>query len=101
MTAACVIATMTWYLLTKLLNNRRDKMKLNKTYQSTLAARRQTTLIHSSWSVFYKGEYICGAVYNGESIMSVCFPCGLVALTKSKDIAKKYIRDYKAGRVQA
>jgi hypothetical protein len=85
----------------KLLNNWRYKMKLNKTYQSTLAARRQTTLIHSSWSVFYKGEYICGAVYNGESIMSVCFPCGLVALSKSKDIAKKYIRDYKAGRLQA
>ncbi len=76
-------------------------MKLNKTYQQTLSARRQTTLIHSSWSVFYKGEYICGAVYNGESILSVCFPCGLVALTKSKDIAKKYIRDYKAGRVQS
>jgi hypothetical protein len=76
-------------------------MKLNKTYQSTLAARRQTTLIHSSWSVFYKGEYICGAVYNGESIMSVCFPCGLIALTKSKDIAKKFIREYKAGSLQA
>jgi hypothetical protein len=85
----------------KLLNNWRTIMKLNKTYQKTLAARRQATLIHSSWSVFYKGEYICGAVYNGESIMSVCFPCGLIVLTKSKDIAKKYIRDYKAGRVQA
>jgi hypothetical protein len=76
-------------------------MKLNKTYQQTLSARRQTTLIHSSWSVFYKGEYICGAVYNGENIISVCFPCGLVALTKSLDIAKKYIRDYKAGSLQA
>jgi hypothetical protein len=76
-------------------------MKLNKTYQNTLAARRQTTVIHSSWSVFYKGEYICGAVYNGELIMSVCFPCGLVTLTKSKNIAKKHIRDYKAGRLQA
>jgi hypothetical protein len=76
-------------------------MKLNKTYQKTLESRRQTTVIHSSWSVFYKGEYICGAVYNGESIMSVCFPCGLVVLTKSKDIAKKHIRDYKAGRLQA
>jgi hypothetical protein len=76
-------------------------MKLNKTYQSTLAARRQTTLIHSSWSVFYKGEYICGAVYNGESIMSVCLPCGLVVLTKSKDIAKKAIREYQAGRLEA
>jgi hypothetical protein len=85
----------------KLLNNWRYKMKLNKTYQQTLAARRQTTLIHSSWAVFYKGEYICGAVYNGVHIMSVCFPCGLVVLTKSKDIAKKFIREYKAGRVQA
>ena len=74
-------------------------MKLNKTYQSTLAARRGTNLIHSSWSVFYKGEYICGAVYNGESIISVCFPCGLLALTKSKDVAKKLIRAYKAGRL--
>jgi hypothetical protein len=76
-------------------------MKLNKTYQSTLEARRQTNLIHSSWSVFYKGEYICGAVYNGESIMSVCFPCGLLALTKSKDIAKKFICEYKTGRLEA
>jgi hypothetical protein len=76
-------------------------MKLNKTYQQTLSARRKTTLIHSSWSVFYKGEYICGAVYNGQSIMSVCFPCGLVALTKSKDIAKKAIREYQAGRLEA
>jgi hypothetical protein len=92
---------MTQFLLMKSQNNRRVKMKLNKTYQSTLAARRQTNLIHSSWSVFYKGEYVCGAVYNGESIMSVCFPCGLVVLTKSLDIAKKYIRDYKAGSVQA
>jgi hypothetical protein len=76
-------------------------MKLNKTYQQTLAARRQTSLIHSSWSVFYKGEYICGAVYDGESILSVCFPCGLVTLTKSLNVAKKHIRDYKAGRLQS
>lgn len=76
-------------------------MKLNKTYQSTLAARRNTNLIHSSWSVFYKGEYICGAVYNGVSIVSVCFPCGLLVLTKSKDIAKKAIRAYQAGRLEA
>jgi len=76
-------------------------MKLNKTYQNTLTTRRNTTLIHSSWSVFYKGEYICGAVYNGQSIMSVCFPCGLLVLTKSKDIAKKYIREYEAGRLEA
>lgn len=76
-------------------------MKLNKTYQATLASRRSTTLIHSSWSVFYRGEYICGAVYNGESIISVCFPCGLLVLTKSKDIAKKAIRVYKDGRLEA
>jgi hypothetical protein len=76
-------------------------MKLNKTYQATLSARRNTSLIHSSWSVFYKGEYICGAVYNGESILSVCFPCGLVALTKSMAIAKKAIRAYKDGRLEA
>ena len=101
MIADCAIATTTQFLLTKLQNNRRAIMKLNKTYQQTLSARRQTSLIHSSWSVFYKGEYICGAVYNGDSIVSVCFPCGLVALTKSKNIAKKYIRDYKAGRVQS
>jgi hypothetical protein len=76
-------------------------MKFNKTYQATLASRRNTSLIHSSWSVFYKGEYICGAVYNGESILSVCFPCGLLMLTKSKDIAKKAIRAYQAGRLEA
>lgn len=76
-------------------------MKLNKTYQATLASRRSTALIHSSWSVFYRGEYICGAVYNGESIISVCFPCGLLVLTKSKDIAKKAIRVYKDGRLEA
>jgi hypothetical protein len=76
-------------------------MKLNKTYQATLSARRNTALIHSSWSVFYKGEYICGAIYNGVSIVSVCFPCGLVALSKSKDIAKKAIREYQAGRLEA
>jgi hypothetical protein len=76
-------------------------MKLNKTYQQTLAARRNTNLIHSSWSVFYRGEYICGAVYNGESIISVCFPCGLLVLTKSKDIAKKVIRAYKDGILEA
>ena len=76
-------------------------MKLNKTYQQTLAARRNTNLIHSSWSVFYRGEYICGAVYNGESIISVCFPCGLLVLTKSKDIAKKAIRAYQTGRLEA
>jgi hypothetical protein len=75
-------------------------MKLNKTYQQTLAARRCTNLIHSSWSVFYKGEYICGAVYNGESILSVCFPCGLLMLTKSMAIAKKAIRAYKVGRLE-
>ncbi len=76
-------------------------MKLNKTYQATLAARRNTGLIHSSWSVFYRGEYICGAVYNGVSIVSVCFPCGLLMLTKSKDIAKKAIRAYKDGRLES
>ena len=75
-------------------------MKLNKTYQATLAARRNTNLIHSSWSVFYRGEYICGAVYNGESILSVCFPCGLLVLSKSMDIAKKAIRAYKVGRLE-
>ena len=76
-------------------------MKLNKSYQKTLAARRNTSLIHSSWSVFYRGEYICGAIYNGESIVSVCFPCGLLMLTKSKDIAKKAIRAYQAGRLES
>ena len=76
-------------------------MKLNKTYQATLASRRNTALIHSSWSVFYRGEYICGAIYNGESILSVCFPCGMLVLTKSKDIAKKAIRAYKDGRLEA
>jgi hypothetical protein len=76
-------------------------MKLNKTYQATLASRRNTALIHSSWSVFYKGECICGAVYNGVSIVSVCFPCGLVMLSKSIYIAKKAIRAYKTGRLEA
>ena len=76
-------------------------MKPNKTYQATLASRRNTALIHSSWSVFYKGEYICGAVYNGEAIVSVCFPCGLLVLSKSMAIAKKAVRAYKAGRLEA
>lgn len=75
-------------------------MKLNKSYQATLAARRNTNLINSSWSVFYKGEYICGAVYNNTLIVSVCFPCGLVFLSKSMAIAKKAIRAYKAGGLE-
>lgn len=75
-------------------------MKLNKSYQATLAARRNTNIIHSSWSLVYKGEYICGAVYNDVSIVSVCFPCGLLVLSKSMDIAKKAIRAYQAGRLE-
>lgn len=49
-------------------------MKLNRTYQSTLAARRNTNIIHSSWSLFYKGEYICGSVYNGSQSCLFAFP---------------------------
>lgn len=77
-------------------------MKANRTYQKNLASQRwNTRLTCCSWSIFYKGEYICGAFYNDVEILSVCFPCGLTMYSKSLDVMKKYVRAYKAGRLQA
>lgn len=76
-------------------------MKLNRAYQSRLRHQRwNCTIISSSWSIFYKGEYICGAYYNGVEILSVCFPCGLQVFSKSLPVMKKYTREYKAGRLE-
>ena len=77
-------------------------MKANRTYQNNLANQRwNSTLISCSWSVFYNGEYICGAHYDDTEILSVCFPCGLVMYSKSMDVMKKYVREYQAGRLEA
>lgn len=76
-------------------------MKLSRTYQSTLSHQRwNTNIIHSSWSLVYKDEYVCGARYNGVEILSVCFPCGLQVFSKSLEVMKKYVRAYKAGRLE-
>ena len=77
-------------------------MKLNRQYQTRLMHRRmETNCIAASWSVFYKGEYICGALYSGQLICSVVFPCGLQVFSKSLSRAKAYVRAYKAGRLEA
>jgi hypothetical protein len=45
-------------------------MKISEKYQTTLAHQRiSTNIISCSWSVFYKGEYINGANYNGVGIL--------------------------------
>jgi hypothetical protein len=70
-------------------------MKISKRYQNTLAYRRSSTnIINCSWSVFYKGEYINGANYNGVTIMSSVLPCGLIVYSKNMNTIKGYIRAY-------
>jgi hypothetical protein len=71
-------------------------MKISKRYQNTLAYRRSSTnIINCSWSVFYKGEYINGANYNGVTILSSVQPCGFIVYSKNMDRIKGYIRAYK------
>jgi|688.fasta_scaffold697575_2 hypothetical protein len=71
-------------------------MKISKRYQNTLAYRRSSTnIISCSWSVFYRGEYINGANYNGVTILSSVLPCGLIVYSKNMDRIKGYIRAYK------
>jgi len=71
-------------------------MKISKCYQITLAYRcRSTNIISCSWSVFYKGEYINGADYNGVTILSSVLPCGLIVYSKNMARIKGYIRAYK------
>lgn len=76
-------------------------MKLNRQYQTTLRNRRsETNCIAASWSVFYKGEYVCGAIYSGQLICNVVFPCGLQVFSKSLSMSKQYIRAYKRGTLE-
>lgn len=76
-------------------------MKISEKYQATLAHQRSSTnIIECSWSVFYKGEYINGANYNGVSILSAVMPCGLILFSKNMDRLKKMIRAYKAHKLE-
>jgi len=70
-------------------------MKISKRYQNTLAYRRSSTNISCSWTLFYKGDYINGANYNGVIILSSVLPCGLTVYSKNMDRIKGYIRAYK------
>jgi len=75
-------------------------MKISKRYQNTLAYRRASTNISCSWSVFYNGEYINGANYNGVTILSSVLPCGLIVYSKNMARIKSYIRAYKQNKLQ-
>jgi len=76
-------------------------MKISKSYQNTLAYRRATTNnISCSWSIFYNGEYINGADYNGVIILSSVLPCGLTVYSKNMDRIKSYIRAYKQNKLK-
>jgi hypothetical protein len=76
-------------------------MKISKCYQNTLAYRRNSTnIISCSWAVFYKGEYINGANYNGAEILSAYMPCGLILYSKNMIIIKKMIRAYKTNKLE-
>ena len=71
-------------------------MKISEKYQITLKHRRSSTnIISCSWTMFYKGEYINGANYNGVNILSAYMPCGLILYSKNMDMIKKMIRAYK------
>jgi hypothetical protein len=71
-------------------------MKISEKYQSRLKHQRSSTnYISCSWAVFYKGEYINGANYNGVNILSAYMPCGLILYSKNMDIIKKMIRAHK------
>jgi len=76
-------------------------MIISKRYQNTLAYRRSSTnIINCSWPVFYKGEYIHGANYNGVAILSSVLPCGLTVYSKNMDRIKSYIRAYKQNKLK-
>jgi hypothetical protein len=76
-------------------------MKISKCYQNTLAYRRASTnIISCSWTVFYKGEYINGANYNGVTILSSVLPCGLIVYSKNMDRIKGYVRAYKQNKLK-
>ena len=78
-----------------------NKMKISEKYQSRLKHQRNSTnIIDCSWSVFYKGEYINGANYNGVNILSAYMPCGLILYSKNMDMIKKMIRAYKTNRLE-
>lgn len=72
-------------------------MKISEKYQLRLKHQRSSTnIISCSWVVFYKGEYINGANYNGVGILSAYMPCGLILYSKNMDTIKKMIRAHKA-----
>jgi hypothetical protein len=76
-------------------------MKISEKYQLTLKHRRNSAnIISCSWAVFYKGEYINGANYNGVNILSAYMPCGLILYSKNMDMLKKMIRAHKTNRLE-
>ena len=84
-----------------LVTGKGDKMKISEKYQLTLKHRRSSTnIISCSWAVFYKGEYINGANYNGVNILSAYMPCGLILYSKNMDMLKKMIRAHKTNRLE-
>jgi hypothetical protein len=75
-------------------------MKISEKYQSRLKHQSNSTnRISCSWAVFYKGEYINGANYNGAGILSAYMPCGLILYSKNMDMIKKMIRAYKQNKL--
>lgn len=77
------------------------KMKISEKYQATLAHQRSSTnIINCSWSMFYKGEYISGANYNGVGILSAYMPCGMILYSKNMDRIKKIICAYKTNKLE-
>lgn len=76
-------------------------MKISEKYQSRLRHQRNSTnIISCSWAMFYKGEYIHGANYNGVGILSAHMPCGLILFSKNMDMLKKMIRAYKTNLLE-
>ena len=76
-------------------------MIITEKYQSRLKHQRSSTnYISCSWAVFYKGEYINGANYNGVNILSAYMPCGLILYSKNMDMIKKMIRAHKAHQLE-
>lgn len=75
-------------------------MKILEKYQTRLKHQRSSTNYSCSWAVFYKGEYINGANYNGVNILSAYMPCGLILYSKNMDMIKKMIRAHKAHQLE-
>jgi hypothetical protein len=50
--------------------------------------------------MFYKGEYINGANYDGVGILSAHMPCGLILYSKNMDMIKKMIRAHKTNKLE-